>query len=346
MKRIIFPVLLLSVVFAGSSARGQSGPHYTGSLEYSLPLLTAVPPLYTGQPSDVTSAYLWADELMRTTKWNLIDRWIGNLSYGDTMKYLAKMLYRVSDDNPLSLYQWEVSANPNSLSQHLPWVYKGFPASEVGELANQIGGNMGDSGRTGFILVSDIIADVSISDTFVYYSPSDVVVPHMVFVKSTILDEIKGQQIPLCVGEDMRAHRKNNGVATQSYATPWPTHAVPADTGTCLMFEYSPEWSSGIAGDELPYGNQLQDSTGFWIKPGGEYIVFLRLAGVGSDTSNGYFSVQPFWGVFGSQGAMYRVVGGIVQDPNDDFNLGASGGLPVLAWKSRLRTRIYNILHP
>ncbi len=348
MKRIFFVFLLFSAVFVASSSRAQSGPHYTGSLEYSIPLLTAVPPLYVGQPSAVTSAYLYADELMRTTRWNVINQWIGNLGSDDTMKYFAELLYQVSDDNPLSLYQWEVSGNPNSISQHLSWTYLGFPASEVGMLANQIGGTMGDSGRAGFILVSDIIADVSVSDTLVQYDSTDNITPHMVRATSTILDEIKGQKIPLCVGYDMGTRRKSNGSATLSYATPSPTYAVPADTGSCLMFEYSPEWSSNIAGDELPYGNQLKDSTGWWIKPGGEYIVFLRLAGVGSDTSNGYFSVQPYWGVFGSQGAMYRVVSGHVVDPNDDFGIGASvsGGLTVSTWKTRLRARIYNILHP
>jgi hypothetical protein len=346
MKKIIFSVLFLSIGFAVSTAQSQTGPHYTGTLEYSLPLLTSVPPLYIGQPSDVTSSYLWADELMRTTQWNLIDRWIGGLGYGDTMKYLAKLLYEVKDDNPLSLYQWEISGWPLGGHPDYTWHYKGNPGVSIPELQNQIGINLGDSGRTGFILASDVIADVSVSDTFVQYDSTNVIVPHMVFVHSTILDEIKGQQVPLCVGYDMSTRRKANGTTAQSYATPWATYAIPADTGSCLMFEYSPEWSSGIAGDELPYGNQLQDSTGYWIKPGGEYIVFLRLAGVGSDTANGYFSVQPFWGVFGSQGAMYRVISGIVQDPNDDFGLGASAGLSVSVWKSRLRERIYNILHP
>ncbi len=346
MKRIIFRVLLISLFFVASMARGQSGPHYTGSLEYSIPLLSSVPPLYVGQPSDVASAYLYADELMRTTPWNVINRWIGNLGYDDTMTYFAELLYQVSNDNPLSLYQWEISGWPLGGHPDYSWHYKGNPGIAIPELANQIGSKMGDSGRTGFILVSDIIADVSVSDTMVQYDSTDNITPHMVRATSTILDEIKGQKIPLCVGYDMGTRRKNNGATTLSYTTPWATYAVPADPGSCLMFEYSPEWPIGIAGDELPYGNQLRDSSGWWIKPGGEYIVFLRLAGVGSDTANGYFSVQPFWGVFGSQGAMYRVIDGIVQDPNDDFGLGASAGLSVSVWKSRLRARIYNILHP
>jgi hypothetical protein len=349
MHRIILSALLLSILFAVSMARAQpnSGQTYTGSLEYSIPLLTSVPPLYLGQPSDVTSAYLWADELMRTTQWFSIDKWIWNLGYDDTLKYLAEMLYEVSNDNPLSLYQWEVSGNPNSITQHLSWNYLGHPSSEIDELTNQIGGMVPDTGRTGFILACDLIADVSVSDTFVNFNPADNLIPNTVFVTSSILDEIKGQKIPLCVGYDMHAHGKGKITPLSSYVTPWATYAMPADIGSCLDFEYSPEWQRGIATDAPdPTTPVLSDSTDWWIKPGGEYIMFLRLAGVGSDTSNGYFSVQPYWGVFGTNGGVYRVISGHVVDPNDDFGLGASGGLTVSEWKTRLRARIYNILHP
>jgi hypothetical protein len=349
MKRIIFPVLLLSVVFTTSSPRAQSGPHYTGSLEYSIPLLTAVPPLYVGQPSAVTSAYLYADELMRTTQSHSIDTWIWNLGYDDTLKYFAEMLYEVSDDNPLSLYQWEVSGNPNSIKQHLSWNYQGHPASDIDVLTNGIGGRVPDTGRTGFILACDIIADVSVSDTIIKFDPTDKIIPNTVFVVSSILDEIKGQKIPLCVGEGMLTGGKGKITTLSTYATPWATYAVAADSGSCLDFEYSPQWQRGIATDAPdPTTPVLSDSTNWWIKPGGEYIMFLRLAGVGSDTSNGYFSVQPYWGVFGNNGGVYRVISGHVVDPNDDFGLGASvsGGLTVSEWKTRLRARIYNILHP
>ncbi|HEY3875105.1 MAG TPA: hypothetical protein VGM92_06485, partial [Candidatus Kapabacteria bacterium] len=316
-NRILVSVALI-VLFATTAA---AQARYTGIMEYSLPLLTSVPPLDSTQPSDVASAYLWADELMRTTKWVSINHWIGNLGYGDTMKFLAKMLYEVSDNNPLSLYQWQISGNPNSVSQHLAWNYLGFPAQEVPMLVNQIGAGMSDTGRTGFILACDLIADVSVSDTILKNDPTDKITPDIVMAQATILDEIKGQKVPYCIGAGMRT-RKNNSNQALSYTTVWPTHAVAADTGTCLQFEYSPEWSQGLAGDELPFWPALSDSTGPWVKMGGEYIVFLRIAGIGSDASSGYFSIQPYWGVFGTQGAMYKVIGGIVQDPKDDFGIG------------------------
>jgi hypothetical protein len=351
MKRIFFPVLLLSAVFAASSLRAQlhGGSSYPlGALEYSLPVLTAMPPVSDSMPSGIITDYLWADELMRTTTSSSITKYIYSLGYGDTLKYLAELLYTVDDNNPLSFYQWEISGWPIGGHPDYPWHYKATPAQERIPLENKVGYTFPDTGKAGFLLSCDIIADVSVSDTIISTFPGSLL-PNMVLVNSTINDEIKGQKIPLCIGYDLHTRGKGKITTLSGSVTPWSTYAVPADTGSCLMFEYSPEWQSGIFTDApSPLTPVLSNSTGWWIKPGGEYIVFLYVHGVNGDTSNGYFTIDPFWGVFGTQGAMYRVVSGHVVDPNDDFGLGASvsGGLTVSDWKTRLRARIYNILHP
>jgi hypothetical protein len=352
MKRIFFPVLLLSVIFAASSVHGQTS-HYGssfpgGALEYSLPFLTAVPPLDSTQPTDVATAYLWLDELMRTSTGPQINNYIWSLNNGDTLRFLAEMLYSVIDNNPLSFNNWDASTIWEIGRPPLAWNYKGHPDQERTQLQNQISVKIPDTARTGFLLACDIISDVTVSDTEVYGSSTSI---PMVFVNATINDEIKGQKIPLCVGEGMGALRKGKGAIPLSVRTlvPWATYAVVADTGSCLQFEYSPQWQRGIFTDEGdPLVPVLSDSTGWWVRPGGEYIVFLYLHGVNMDSAKNYFTLDPFWGVFGSQGAIYRVSGGHVIDPNDDFGLGASvsGGLTVAEWKTRLRARIYNILHP
>ena len=90
----------------------------------------------------------------------------------------------------------------------------------------------------------------------------------------------------------------------------------------------------------------LVDSSGTWIKPDSEYIVFLSLIQIKSDSSYSYFTVQPLWGGFGSTAGMYPVRGGIVVDPHDDFGIGAASGLSVTDWKSRLRARIHKLINP
>jgi hypothetical protein len=268
-----------------------------------------------------------------------IESFFNSLSWGDTMKTITSVLYQMKDDNPLSFYWWSGKAmHPNP--------YKGDPGhGEVAfeKLLVQI---VGDSGRTSALLTADIISDVMVGDTFCVTVPGAQIAPDGVFVNSTILDEIKGKKIPYCVDEGLQAHRKSKGATPQSGGTvAWPTYAVPADTGSCLQFEYSPEWLRVVS----DYGPNLMDSTGgWWIKPGHEYIVFLNFSGVGADKTTGYFTTIP--GPAnpggGSSGCMYPVVDGIVQDPNDDFGIGASAGLTVAVWKSRIRARINAIITP
>ncbi|HET6400488.1 MAG TPA: hypothetical protein VFH95_03730 [Candidatus Kapabacteria bacterium] len=336
--------ILAMLGFLASTLHAQPpGSYYGGVLEYSIPILTAVPPVDGTMPSDIDSAYLLTDWLMRTTPTASIDQFITNIGYNDTLKELAKMLYKTDDYNPLKLIQYEASGWPVGGHPDYPWHYKADPDHERTLLQNHIGKVFQDTARTGFLLASDIIADVTITDTSIKFDPSDHVVPHMVLVRSTINDEIKGKFIPQCTGLIFKAGK--SGKQPLTAANVFPAIADTAAVGSCLNFEYSPEWQNGVFDDQVAAGGYLQDSTGWWIRPDSEYLVFLYLDGVNADTANAYFTIDPFWGVFGTQGAMYRVVNGRVVDPNDDFGLGGTN-LKVAVWKTRLRARINNILNP
>jgi hypothetical protein len=84
---------------------------------------------------------------------------------------------------------------------------------------------------------------------------------------------------------------------------------------------------------------------GGWVKPGHEYIVFLNFTGIGADSTTNYFTLNPGPSALGN-GGVYPIVDGIVQDPGDDYGIGASIGLPVSVWKSRIRARISAIVTP
>jgi hypothetical protein len=325
------------LAFFSSMAMGQPKPYY-GALLFSMPRDTSVPPVYAGQPPMVTTGYLWLDQAMRSYPEYTIESFFNSLTWSDTMKTFVSVFYQAQDDNPLSFFSWSAKAiHPNP--------YKGDPGQAQVAFEKQIAQIAGDSGRTSSILTADIIADVMVGDTICLTDPTAYSAKDAVLVNSTILDEIKGKQIPLCVGEGMRAHRKNGATIQSSGTVPWATYPVPADTGTCLQFEYSPEWprASFWGGDQ---GAILMDSSGsWWIKPGHEYIVFLNFTGIGADNTTNYFTLNPGPAALGS-GGMYPVVDGIVHDFNDDFGLGASVGLPVDIWKSRLRARINKIINP
>jgi hypothetical protein len=336
--RILTGVILAAMLGLFSKADAQV-PTYYGPLLYSMPLDTSVPPLYVGQPPTVTEAYLWLDDAMRLYPEYTIESYFNSLSWGDTLKTLASTFYQVQDDNPLSFFFWSGSAmHPNP--------YKGNPAHGIVAFQQHLAQIVGDTGRTASMLTADIIADVMVGDTFCVIDPTIPGTFYMAFVNSTILDEIKGKKIPYCVGEGMSTRKQGKtNILSISATTPWATYAVPADTGTCLQFEYSPYWlQTAFFGQDG--GPKLVDSIGgWWIKPGHEYIVFLNLMGIGANSTTGYFTLRPGPAALGN-GGMYPVVDGIVQDPNDDYGIGASAGLPVAVWKARFRAKISTIVTP
>jgi hypothetical protein len=337
MKRIMLPVLLFCALFVVSRASAQPTGFY-GALLYSMPLDTAVPPLYTGQPTVVANAYIWLDEAFRALQEYKIENYINSFSsWNDSAKTAVSYIYQMEDDNPLSFFMWSGRAVK-------PDPYQGVPG-QAREVLEAWISHIGDKGQTCSLLGPDIIADVIVNDTFCTTDPTAHTAKDEVLVNSTILDEIKGKKVPLCYGEDMRAKRRGKGDKTLSVPTiAWATYAVPADSGTCLQFGYSPEWHLDPNDDEGR--THMKDSLGgWWIKPGHEYIVFLSFRRIDADSVHGYFTVAP-GDVYGHSGGVYPVVSGIVQDPFDDFGIGASAGLTVAAWKTALRAKINTIIYP
>jgi hypothetical protein len=292
-----------------------------------MPIDTSVPPLYPGQPGAVTTAYLWLDDLMRLEPENLIESYISSLTWNDTAQTIASNLYQIQDDKPLTYYNWDgygITPHP----------YKGVCGQAEAAFLHQMNYMGGQCNRA--LLTSEIIADITVSDTTCKTNPIANVAKDAVLVNCVINDEIKGKWVPRC--PEFNQHRKNGisplGVATSAIP------ALPADTastGTCLQFEYSPEWKKDA-------GDDMSQTIGWWIKPGQEYIVCLYFTGIGYNSINDFFSIYPV-GSFGHSCGMYPVVDGIVQDPNDDFNLGSTT-LTVAAWKAALRSKIYTLTHP
>ncbi len=336
-NRILMVISLALMLGTVSTAVAQPQPYY-GPLLYSMRRDTSVPPIYPGQPTQVTEGYLWLDDAMRLYPGYKIDSFINTLAGGDTMKTLASVLYQVQDDNPLSLMMW----NDNAMH---PNPYKADPDHEHVQFERRVARSAGDSGRTASLLTADIISDVRVSDTFCVTDPTAQSAKDGVFVNSAILDEIKGKQVPLCVGESMRSKRGGKGLTAQSSGTmPWATYPVPSDSGGCLQFEYSPEWRQAAFWGSDEGAGLIDSAGGWWVKPSHEYIVFLNFIGIGSDSLEGYFTLWPGPAALG-EGGMYPVIGGIVQDPNNDYGL-SGPNLPVAEWKAQLRARINNIVNP
>lgn len=337
--RSIVIAAMLGFVSGSATAQIQFSPNYSGALVYSIPILHSVPPIDSTQPVNIQTDYLWLDDAFRQVKPGFaMDQYIHSLGYGDTLKYFASILYQVVDANPITFVEWG-SAVPK------PYPYKAPPGRIRTRVQSQYSFLKIDTNRTPFLLDADIIADVKITDTAKYYWVTDHIYPKTVVVTCQILDDIKGKYVPLCGSMIYSTYRK--GPTPLSIISPVLMDVAPSSPGTCMQFEYSPNWPLGIQTDYTYQGQpKLTDSTGDWIRKDSEYIAFLYFDGVGSDSTNDYYALLPNWGWFGSFDGLYPVRNGIVYDPNDDFGIGASSGLSVADWKSRIRARIYSIVNP
>ncbi len=331
-KAFLIATSLMLLVAFGPGASAQP-PTYGGPLLYRMSLDASAPPIYPGQPSQVTTAYLWLDAALRHDNWGQISSFIDSLTWGDTAKTIAAVLYRMQDDNPVSYYLWSgrgMTPNP----------YHWDPGQGEYLFAKHVLLTATDTGRTAALLFPEIISDIIVQDTVCTQDPYAHAALDEVLVNATILDEIKGLHKPAC---PQNTRTIGKGAKTQSNGFS-PTYADTASVGACIQFQYSPEWSTGPNDDT--HSTQLRDAVGgWWIKPGQEYIVFLSFLGIGYDHSNHnqyYFTTVPHG--FPSCGGMYPVLNGIVFDPNDDFGFGATG-LTVAEWKSRLRGRIAALIN-
>ena len=331
MKTCLLIVALFTVSFLPSISRAQL-PYY-GALLYSTQRDTVEPPFYSGQPPAVIAAYFAAELAMRRFTQSQIDSIISIFPWNDTAKAIASMYYQMKHDNPLAFSLWEegVSRKPDP---HI-----GRPGHTEAKFLDFSNSDIGDTGRTHYLLSADIIAHVYVTDTQCFIDPSSRRAPDAVLVNSTIIDTIKGRRVPSCSFEGIRT-KAGQKTHPQSIGTiPIPTTSVLAVPGSCIKFEYSPEWNRITSSDEGLV--KLKDSTGWWVKPGHEYIVFLYLRGIADDSLTYYFTL---WPGGGNSGGIYRI-GSFVEDPFDDFGFGSTS-LPPVAWKTHLRSRINSIVNP
>ncbi|HEY3876222.1 MAG TPA: hypothetical protein VGM92_12155 [Candidatus Kapabacteria bacterium] len=320
--------------------------HYDDPLLFSISRDSALP-IYTGQPAAVKAGYDWLENVMRNYPRYEIINFLKGRTWNDSMKAFASTFYQMQDDNPLSFFIYTCKPTlpkgfdvyrrfPQLFARKMKELYQEYPQQPRRAFIKKVSEVADDTGITAALLSADIIADVMVEDT-IY--KKDGYHNIMARVRSTILDVIKGKKIPFSSGTDLRATwEKERESVPDSETVPFPTDGVAASNGTNLSFEYSPSW-------ERKYGDDEPPRIGRWINPNHEYIVFLRMEWIGSDSAKFYFSLLPGMPLYSSVNCgMYPVVDCIVQDPNDDFHLGSSH-LLVSEWKRRLRARIEKIVH-
>ena len=285
------------------------------------PQLSSYPPLNTGMPLDVLVGYIYLDSIRRGYTHH-IDTVISDLTNSDTLKYALKYLYELDDYSPL-LFEQYCESTPS------PFYYKSSGTMMRAKLMKRIAGILSDTQRTEMICYANIIAHIHVTKIDTVYDSASTAYPNQMVVTCEVVDTIKGHILPSC--EDVYGNH-HGGISPQS---------VP----NCLQFGYSPqEPLQGSIGDIGYTTATMSDSLGNpWVKLGADYIAFLSIYFVGSDSNYLYYTVAPPK-YHTTQGSLYQINGGHVSDPNNDLGLGSNA--TTSSFISGLRAKIYSITHP
>lgn len=293
-------------------------PKYT-SITFPVTRFTTFPPLNSGMPLDVLVGYIVYDSLTRAVSYAQIEEAVQRqMTYGDTLQYAMKYWYEMADYNPLVFHQFQNNA---PLRKIIPYLV-------TEELLPAIRRISASPLLDAMLCEAGIIAHVRATDRIVRTDSAAGWAKTANIITATIIDPIKGRQVPSCIS-----------LYAPAAAVPGGEEIVPVRAGICLQFDYRSEWS--LTGNE--FGREIgQADRQPWIREREEYIVFLRPDLVCRSELQDYFMLRPI--SRGSMSMMYPVIDGKVLDPNNDFGFGT--GLTVEEFKGKLRERIEAILHP
>jgi hypothetical protein len=271
-------------------------------------------------PLEILMSYIYLDSLVRSVN-VMDDSWqqmVARLGYSDTLKQYMKYLYKLTDYDPVNFHNY-LFYGP---------VFAGYYKNTdrggvVNDLLARAGTVISDSGGLLAALTKvDVIVHVYVNDTEqVWYTGGEAIHAHC-----SIIDPIKGQILPSCNSDFRRA----SGAKSKG------TLAVKGD---CFEFEYGRPGESRIQEQGMYTSKRAVP----WVTPGNEYVIFASYQSRGGDSTGRYFTCMPILDGSTVLG-MYPIRNGLVYDPQDDFHYGT--GLTPDAFKAKLRSSIYTILHP
>ncbi len=167
-------------------------PDYNG-IAYSFPKFSGFPPLTTDMPLEVLIGYIAIDSLCRSSfRLSDWDNFIKNQSYNDTLRYLMKYFYYITDYNGFKFYQY-LKTEPNG----------GLKADEINRtVINQVGKTAPITLRMGVysIVKSYFVYHIYVTDTMRYFNPDAAICYNQSLVECIVLDTMKGKFIPECTG--------------------------------------------------------------------------------------------------------------------------------------------------
>jgi hypothetical protein len=277
-------------------------------------------------PIDVMVGYIVADSAARNLSFAALREYISSTTTDDTLQHVAKYYYIMDNYDPILFRQW-VNINIEDYYQ-FPLAYAENAVTAKYAVYSE------NRKLTALLLASDYIMHVEVLQVESSIDSGSGWARHANVVTAEIIDPIKGMMIPQCETETPPSFQK-----TELYKR----YAIP---GSCIRFDYRDEWPKSSGGDLVDPNDNLEN----WITEGQEYIVFLRMTPITGPASavpgeyTNYYTVFTTGDGYTTTGCMYPIVGGVVQDINNDFGFGEE--LSAESWKAALRTKIYDLINP
>jgi hypothetical protein len=272
-------------------------------------------------PYDVIIGYLAFDTVRKHSTYDEFDEFLVRQTYNDTMKYIMKYLYKMQDYDPIKYY--------------LTLYYNEYDYLLPNELHISLTDNIRRVSPYPYLdyllFKSSIIAHVFVNDTMRVTDSTSFLSPQAVIVTCEVLDTIKGKVFSVC--------NDYNNYSIRKEGDPTKTIMNIETINNCLQFEFRTKWERG----NKYSGNYLVDSLDQpWIKKDREYLVFLRLGNICSDSVNTYLDLSPFID-YSLTCNMYPIVGGVLQDYGNELGFGTT--VPIIQIKNSIRNRISEIVN-
>lgn len=303
--------LIVATISTVTYAQPSCFPAYQ-SFYSSIPQLTSLPPISGSMSYDELVGHIALDSICRVTEVNQIDSFLqARLSWDDTVKYMYKYMTTIVDNNPLIVFginhatcEWRLTF-PDEIRMHLSRaIAKHSPYSNL-DLA---------------IVNSDYILTVTVSDAASLIDTSAKFAKTAIVATGEITDTILGHQFPFCSG----------------------TPLIPVSSGSslqCITFDVRREQIM-FSREQLGLNTTDTAIEHCLPKPSHQYLVFLKLARLCTDTSNLYFTLLPTY-TAGPRCGIYEIVDSRISDEQNYFNLGQN---PLVAdVVAAIKTRILQV---
>lgn len=289
--RYFFALVLLAMISTTMYAQPSCYQAYPSYFK-SMPQLTSLPPLSGSMSFNEIIGHIVLDSICRLTEVNQIDSFMqARLSWDDTLKSMYKYMTTVVDSDPLLVFginhavsEWRLSF-PGEVRMHLARAIEKHSPSPNLDLA---------------IAKSDYILQVTIYDTTGVIDTSAKFARTAIVATGNITDTILGHVFPYCSGPQLL-----------------PTSS---SSPQCITFDVRREqvqyWRERT---ELNATDTIID--GIVPQPSRQYLVFLQLVRLCTDSSNLYFTLLPVYSA-GPRCGIYEIHGARISDEMNYFNLG------------------------